>query len=80
MSSATDLHTPTRLRQLLLPGLRAPRAPRAAPTPHALQRAADDLDPMAQMAQADAADASLMRLVLCAAGATLLLALVSSLA
>jgi len=71
MSSATDFSTPTRLRHLLLPDLRAPRMP---------QRAADDLDPMAQMAQADAADASLMRLVLCAAGATLLLALVSSLA
>lgn len=41
--------------------------------------AADEADPMAQMAQADAADASLMRLVLCAASATLVLALMSSL-
>ena len=39
----------------------------------------DDSDPLAQMAQADAADASLMRLVLCAASATLVLALASSL-
>jgi hypothetical protein len=38
-----------------------------------------DADPYAQMALADAADASLLRLVLCAAGATLLLALASSL-
>ncbi len=36
-------------------------------------------DPVAQMAQADAADASLMRLVLCAASATLVLALATSL-
>lgn len=41
--------------------------------------AADEVDPMAQMAQADAADASLMRLVLCAASTTLVLALISSL-
>ena len=39
----------------------------------------DDADPMTQMALADAADASLMRLVLCAAGATLALALATSL-
>jgi len=39
----------------------------------------DEIDPLAQMALADAADASLMRLVLCAAGATLALALVTSL-
>ena len=39
----------------------------------------DDMDPLAQMAQADAADASLMRLVLCTAGATLVLAMASSL-
>lgn len=39
----------------------------------------DPMDPLAQMAQADAADASLLRLVLCAAGATLMLALASSL-
>ncbi len=39
----------------------------------------DDLDPIAQMAQADAADRSLLRLVLCAAGATLVLALATSL-
>ncbi|MBI5717941.1 MAG: hypothetical protein HZC37_09680 [Burkholderiales bacterium] len=39
----------------------------------------DDMDPLAQMAQADAADASLMRLVLCAASATLVLAVASSL-
>jgi hypothetical protein len=45
----------------------------------------EDCDPMAQlayvaqMAQADAADASLLRLVLCAAGATLALAVASSL-
>lgn len=41
--------------------------------------APDEADPMTQMALADAADASLMRLVLCAASATLALALVSSL-
>lgn len=35
----------------------------------------DEGDPFAQMAQAEAADASLLRLVLCAAGATLVLAL-----
>jgi hypothetical protein len=39
----------------------------------------DELDPMAQMALADAADRSLLRLVLCAAGSTLLLALATSL-
>jgi len=43
------------------------------------EAAPDESDPMAQMAQADAADASLMRLVLCAASATLALALASSL-
>ena len=40
----------------------------------------DGLDPLAQLAQADAADASLMRLVLTTAGLALLLALASSLA
>lgn len=40
---------------------------------------ADEIDPFEQIAQAEAADASLMRLVLCAAGATLLLALALSL-
>jgi hypothetical protein len=39
----------------------------------------DEMDPLAQMALADAADASLMRLVLCAASATLALALLTSL-
>jgi hypothetical protein len=39
----------------------------------------DEADPLTQMALADAADASLMRLVLCAASATLALALASSL-
>lgn len=39
----------------------------------------EELDPMAQMALADAADRSLLRLVLCAAGSTLLLALATSL-
>lgn len=42
-------------------------------------RRLDDADVLAQMALADAADASLLRLVLCAAGATLVLALASSL-
>ena len=37
-----------------------------------------DVDPGEQLAQADAADMSLLRLVACAAGATLLLALASS--
>ena len=41
--------------------------------------ALDENDPLEQMAQADAADASLLRLVLCAASATLMLALVTSL-
>ncbi|MCW5635778.1 MAG: hypothetical protein KIT17_20750 [Rubrivivax sp.] len=40
----------------------------------------DGLDPLAQLALADAADASLMRLVLTTAGLALLLALASSLA
>lgn len=35
-------------------------------------------DPIEEMAQADAADRSLLRLVACAAGATLLLALATS--
>lgn len=39
----------------------------------------DEADALAQMALADAADASLLRLVLCAASATLVLALASSL-
>ena len=39
----------------------------------------DEMDPLAQMAHADAADASLLRLVLCAASATLALAIASSL-
>ncbi len=39
----------------------------------------DDADALAQMTLADAADASLLRLVLCAASATLVLALASSL-
>ena len=38
----------------------------------------DTVDPSDQLAQADAADMSLLRLVACAAGATLLLALASS--
>lgn len=42
-------------------------------------RRQDDADALAQMALADAADASLLRLVLCAASATLVLALASSL-
>lgn len=41
--------------------------------------ALDEVDPLAQMAHADAADASLLRLVLCAATATLALAIGSSL-
>ena len=39
----------------------------------------DTLDSLEQMAQADAADRTLLRLVACAAGATLLLALAGSL-
>lgn len=41
---------------------------------------AETLDSLEQLAQADAADRTLLRLVLCAAAATLLLALASSLA
>lgn len=44
-----------------------------------LQGGVEEWDPMAQMAHADAADACLLRLVLCAAGATLALAVASSL-
>jgi hypothetical protein len=40
----------------------------------------DSADPIAQMALADMADRHLLRLVLCAAGATLALALAASLA
>lgn len=43
------------------------------------ERRHDHSDPLAQMAEANAADASLLRLVICAAGATLLLALATSL-
>lgn len=52
----------------------AAEAPFVAP-----DRRLDDADALAQMALADAADASLLRLVLCAASATLVLALASSL-
>jgi hypothetical protein len=38
----------------------------------------DPLDPVEQMAQADAADRHLLNLVLCVAGATLLLAVAAS--
>jgi len=43
------------------------------------QGGVEECDPVSQMAHADAADASLLRLVLCAAGATLALAVASSL-
>ena len=43
------------------------------------ERRRDIHDPLVQMAEANAADASLLRLVVCAAGATLLLALATSL-
>lgn len=43
------------------------------------ERRRDEMDPLAQMALANAADANLLRLVLCAASATLVLALASSL-
>jgi hypothetical protein len=39
----------------------------------------DEIDPLAQMALAEAADRGLLRLVVCAACATLMLALASSL-
>jgi hypothetical protein len=39
----------------------------------------DDVDPLVQMELAEVADRSLLRLVLCAAGATLALALTTSL-
>lgn len=52
-----------------------PRRLPAAPSPFGV----DPHDPLVQMAQADRADWALMRLVLCAALATLLLALAGSL-
>ena len=47
--------------------------------PTRFELAFEELDPLQQMAQADAADSSLLRLVLCAASATLVLALASTL-
>lgn len=60
----------------LAAGAAAANGTPAAPWPGS---ACDEPDALAQMALADAADASLMRLVLCAASATLALALLSSL-
>lgn len=68
----------TGLAEHIAPGTRAPAGHRISPASH-FETAADESDPLAQMAQADAADASLMRLVLVAASATLALALLSSL-
>lgn len=56
-----------------------PRANNASGLLALSQGGLEECDPIAQMAQADAADASLMRLVLCAASATLVLALATSL-
>lgn len=66
---------PTLQRPGLLPFLRAASAPGLALPVGGIEES----DPMAQMAQADAADADLLRLVLCAAGATLALALATAL-
>ncbi|MBK9136507.1 MAG: hypothetical protein IPM15_19725 [Betaproteobacteria bacterium] len=60
-------------------GAAGPATRQALRAPARADTAGDDSDPLAQWAQADAADASLMRLVLCAASVTLALALASSL-
>jgi hypothetical protein len=67
------LKTFTLLRRF---GLAGSASEAAFPAP---ERRLDDAEALAQMALADAADASLLRLVLCAASATLVLALASSL-
>ncbi|MBL8347896.1 MAG: hypothetical protein JNN03_20855 [Rubrivivax sp.] len=54
-------------------------APSNAPGLALPQGGLEECERFAQMAHADAADASLLRLVLCAAGATLALAVASSL-
>lgn len=53
--------------------------PRIRREPHRPQEEVSAADPLEQMAEADRADWALMRLVLCAAVATLLLAVAGSL-